>query len=98
MLISFSDRKDSASRAKCQILSKPNAMKTCFLWLRRSQNYPNFEQAECHENLFSMAEAQSKLSKFYLSIVEAPPIFDEVKDSASRRENKKNEFLFLGEK
>jgi hypothetical protein len=26
---------------------------------------PNFAQAKCHENLFSMAEAQPKLSKLF---------------------------------
>ena len=32
--------------------------------LCKSNTMPNFVQAECHENLFSMAEAQPKLSKF----------------------------------
>ena len=30
-----------ANRTQCQILCKPSAMKTCFQWLRRSQNHQN---------------------------------------------------------
>ncbi len=32
--------------------------------LCKSNTMPNFVQAECHENLFSMAEAQPKSSKY----------------------------------